>query len=123
MNARGCCDSELKVFRVHVWIPSLAHSPTIQTTRYFNCGYTGDLRAVVCHIKDRYPRAPLIAGAFSLGANILTKYVGEEGRWGFHTMFLVLSDVGASCVLDAAITMANPFDWTVIDVGAALDYH
>ncbi|RHY72845.1 hypothetical protein DYB30_010017 [Aphanomyces astaci] len=38
---------------------------------------------------------------FSLGANILLKYVGEEG---------------ASCVLTAAVSVANPFDFVVTNL-------
>jgi uncharacterized protein len=47
-----------------------------------------------------YPKATLFATAFSLGANVLTKYVGEEG---------------GNTPLAAAIAVANPLDWFIID--------
>ncbi|KAI3629886.1 hypothetical protein MIR68_011321 [Amoeboaphelidium protococcarum] len=82
MNARGCGASELK------------------TTKYFSCHYTDDIRQVVDHVHSQYPQAPLFATAYSLGANLLTKYLGEQG---------------GDCKLTAAIAVANPFNWLVID--------
>jgi predicted alpha/beta-fold hydrolase len=40
--------------------------------------------------------APFIAVGFSMGANILTKYLGEEGP---------------ACPLTAAVSIANPYDF------------
>lgn len=64
------------------------------------CGaYTDDLRQVVSNLSARLPLAPLLAVGFSLGANILTKFVGEEGLAGRAAPFA------------AVVAIANPFDF------------
>lgn len=42
------------------------------------------------HIAQLYPNAPLLGLGFSLGANVVTRYLGEEGD---------LSRLHAACVL------------------------
>lgn len=32
------------------------------------------------YIRERYPQAPLLGLGFSLGANVLTRYLAEEGE-------------------------------------------
>ena len=77
MNARGCGNSDL-------------------ITPQAYCGaYTGDVDAVVHHVRRRYPKSPLVGVGFSLGANILSKYVGEQAN---------------DCLLQAAIAVSNPWD-------------
>ena len=76
-NARGCGDTDLI------------------TPRGFNASYTDDIREVIQHIHNQYPRAPLFGVAFSLGANIFTKYLGEEGL---------------STPILAAVALCNPFN-------------
>jgi predicted alpha/beta-fold hydrolase len=77
INARGCGGS------------------TLSSPQTFCGAMTGDVHQAVTHIHNRYPRAPLVGVGFSLGANILTKYIGEEsGR----------------CLLTAACVLANPWD-------------
>lgn len=46
---------------------------------FYNAGWTEDLRRVILHIHETEPSAPLGAIGCSLGANILTKYLGQEG--------------------------------------------
>ncbi|KAI8368470.1 Alpha/Beta hydrolase protein [Blakeslea trispora] len=79
MNCRGCADSELV------------------TPQMYSGGYTDDLRVVLKHIQKRLaPGTPLVGIGFSLGSNILVKYLGEERE---NTPF------------KAAISVANPFDF------------
>lgn len=79
MNCRGCANSE------------------IVTPQMYSGGYTDDLRVVLSHIQKRLaPGTPLVGIGFSLGSNILVKYLGEEGD---KTPF------------KAAISVANPFDF------------
>ncbi|KAJ1835870.1 hypothetical protein LPJ63_000792 [Coemansia sp. RSA 2711] len=61
----------------------------------FHCGFTDDYKEVVADIHTRLPQCPLLGLSFSLGANIMTKYVGEEGD---------------NCPLAAAIAVGNPYD-------------
>ncbi|KAK9069624.1 hypothetical protein SSX86_011528 [Deinandra increscens subsp. villosa] len=46
---------------------------------FYTAGWTEDLREVVNHLHSTHPEAPLFAIGTSLGANILVKYLGEDG--------------------------------------------
>ncbi|CAH2070584.1 unnamed protein product [Thlaspi arvense] len=46
---------------------------------FYNAGWTEDLRKVIDHIHSQFPEAPLFAVGTSIGANVLVKYLGEEG--------------------------------------------
>ncbi|GAB3677337.1 hydrolase [Salinisphaera aquimarina] len=48
--------------------------------RSYHSGETGDLDTVVQHVRQRFPRASLAAVGYSLGGNVLLKYLGEQGR-------------------------------------------
>jgi predicted alpha/beta-fold hydrolase len=65
------------------------------TPRGYNAGYTGDLRGVVQqieyrlkrsdgvdHRRGKYAGGPIFLLGYSLGANIVTKYLGEESLHG-----------------------------------------
>ena len=69
----------------------------LSTPKLYSGGYTDDLNEVVQHVKQKLPSAPIVGigmwltiafnvplinvlQGFSLGANILAKYVGEKGR-------------------------------------------
>lgn len=46
-------------------------------------------------VQQRYPSSELLAAGWSLGANILVRYVGEEGD---------------QCPISAAASLCNPLD-------------
>ncbi|KAJ1901665.1 hypothetical protein LPJ66_000633 [Kickxella alabastrina] len=69
----------------------------LTTPRLHSFDYTGDLQEAVVHLSTLYPCALLAAVGYSLGGNILTKYLGEQGK---------------SCKLSAAITICCPYDVT-----------
>ncbi|KAK3359805.1 Alpha/Beta hydrolase protein [Lasiosphaeria hispida] len=77
VNARGCANSQ------------------VTSGVFFNARATWDIRQVVKWAKKTFPNRPLFGLGFSLGANILTNYVGEEG---------------VNCLLKGAISVGNPFD-------------
>eukprot|EP00899_Mesostigma_viride_P007739 jgi/Mesvir1/16967/Mv15815-RA.1 len=81
-NSRGC-----------------AHSP-VTTPQFYSASYTEDLRAVIKHVRKLYPNAMLMGAGWSLGANILVRYLGEEG---------------SRTPLSLAISMCNPFDLVICD--------
>ncbi|KAH7117616.1 medium-chain fatty acid ethyl ester synthase/esterase-like protein 1 [Dendryphion nanum] len=77
INARGCAMS------------------TITTPELFNSRSTWDVRQLILYLREIFPSRPLYAVGFSLGANILTNYVAEEGE---------------DCVLKAAVACSNPWN-------------
>jgi len=72
----------------------------LKSPEMFSGAWTTDIRATANHIKRKFPVAPLMAVGFSLGANILVKYLGEEEE---STPFV------------AACSVANPFDFVKAD--------
>mgnify|MGYP002780614796 FL=1 len=63
--------------------------------RLYHAGDTADLRFVLGRLRERFPAAPLGAVGFSLGGNVLLKYLGEEGE---------------AAPLRAAVAVSVPFD-------------
>jgi hypothetical protein len=63
--------------------------------RSYHSGETGDLDFVVRHIQKKHPGRPLVVIGFSLGGNVLLKWLGEQA--------------GAS-PLHSAIAISVPFD-------------
>jgi hypothetical protein len=52
----------------------------ITSPRLYSGGYTDDLRQSLFYLSTVFPKAPLLGIGFSLGANVLTRYLGEEGE-------------------------------------------
>ncbi|KAI0831202.1 AB-hydrolase YheT [Trametes gibbosa] len=52
----------------------------LTSPQLYSALYTDDIRVAVMYIANLYPRAPLIGIGFSLGANVLTRYLAEEGE-------------------------------------------
>ncbi|KAI7900408.1 Alpha/Beta hydrolase protein [Cokeromyces recurvatus] len=78
---------------------------SINTPQLFNASITDDLREALSHIQKQIgEKTPLIGIGFSLGSNILVKYLGEEGE---KTPFI------------AAVSIANPYD--LLSSGQVLD--
>ncbi|KKA24545.1 hypothetical protein T310_1446 [Rasamsonia emersonii CBS 393.64] len=77
LNARGCAQTK------------------ISSGVLFNARATWDLRQAVRWLRKTFPNRPLFGIGFSLGANILTNYLGEEGE---------------NCQLKAAVICANPWN-------------
>ena len=48
--------------------------------RTYHAGETGDLDFVVNLVKKRFPDVPLMVYGYSLGGNILLKWLGEKGK-------------------------------------------
>jgi len=76
----------------------------LTSPRLYSGGTTDDIRVALMYISTMYPNAPLLGIGFSLGANVLTRYLAEEGEQ---------SRLNAGCVL------ASP--WNFVDNIEALD--
>jgi uncharacterized protein len=77
INSRGCAMSK------------------ITSSVLYNARATWDIRQTVKWLRKTFPNRPLFGVGFSLGANIITNYIGEEG---------------ADCVLKAAMVLSNPWN-------------
>ncbi|KAI5461352.1 hydrolase, alpha/beta fold family [Mariannaea sp. PMI_226] len=64
----------------------------------YNARATWDLRQTVAWLQEKFPNRPLFGLGFSLGANMLTNYCGEEGP---------------KCPLKGAVVCSNPFNLEV----------
>ncbi|KII88545.1 hypothetical protein PLICRDRAFT_111152 [Plicaturopsis crispa FD-325 SS-3] len=51
----------------------------ITSPQLYSAGHTDDIRQALFYITKRYPNAPFLGVGFSLGANVLVKYLAEEG--------------------------------------------
>lgn len=83
VNGRGCALSK------------------ITTPQLFNARATWDVRQAIQDLRVLFPNRPLYAVGYSLGANILTNYCGEEGD---------------KCVLKAAVANSNPWNLELCNV-------
>lgn len=63
--------------------------------RGYHVGETGDLNMIVKLIKQRFPTRPLLGVGYSLGGNVLLKWLGEMGH---------------SSPMIAAVAVSVPFD-------------
>ncbi|PGH32138.1 hypothetical protein GX50_05099 [[Emmonsia] crescens] len=80
LNFRGCAQSRIT-------------SPIL-----YNARATWDVRQIVGWVREAFPQRRLFGIGFSLGANILTNYLGEEG---------------ASCPLAASVICSSPWNLEV----------
>nr|XP_043628491.1 embryogenesis-associated protein EMB8-like [Erigeron canadensis] len=67
---------------------------------FYNGGWTNDLRRVVKHIRSKSPDVPLFVVGTSLGANMMVKYIGEDG-----------DDI----LIDGAAAVCCPWDLLICD--------
>ncbi|KAL6986487.1 embryogenesis-associated protein emb8 [Sarracenia purpurea var. burkii] len=81
-NSRGCGESP------------------VTTPQFYSASFIEDLREVVAHVSTRYPDANLYAVGWSLGANILVRYLGQESH---------------NCPLSGAVSLCNPFNLVIAD--------
>lgn len=73
-----------------------AHTPATSMQLY-SASKTSDLATAILFCQQNWPRSPLVAVGFSLGANVLGKYLGESGD---------------ATPLRGALTVAGPYDLT-----------
>ncbi|MGE0384713.1 MAG: hydrolase [Gammaproteobacteria bacterium] len=69
--------------------------PPNRLPRSYHSGETGDLALLVSILRARHPQRRLVAVGFSLGGNVLLKYLGEHG---------------AGAGLERAVAISVPFD-------------
>lgn len=87
-------------WRVVVFNSRGCGSSPVTSSQFYSASFTEDLRQVVNHVKTRHPSSRLYAVGWSLGANILVRYLGEESR---------------NCALSGAVSLCNPFNLVLAD--------
>ena len=89
INFRGCVSPSIGF---PFLIPNVGLGAGIPLTSqlFYSAGHTDDTRQALRYITHRYPNALLLGLGFSLGSNVLTRYLGEEGA---------LSRISSACVL------------------------
>ena len=65
--------------------------------RFYHSGETGDVGFIIALLRERFPNRPLMAIGFSLGGNVLLKYLGEQGAKN-------------AAPLSAAVAVSVPYD-------------
>lgn len=82
--------------RVAMYNPRGRGGNNLQTPFMYSAGYTEDLRRAIQHIKGHIEKCvPIFAIGYSLGSNVLAKYLGEEGE---------------SSPITASVCLATPID-------------
>lgn len=83
VNSRGCAMSK------------------ITTPVLYNARSTWDVRQAVKWLQRTFPNRPLYGVGFSMGANMLTNYIGEEGE---------------KCIFKAAVVLSCPWELNVSSI-------
>ncbi|XP_038877849.1 embryogenesis-associated protein EMB8 isoform X4 [Benincasa hispida] len=73
---------------------------SLTSERVYNAAWTEDIRRVVGHIHSQHPEAPLFVVGTSIGANVLVKYLGEDG---------------ANVPVSGAAAICSPWDLLICD--------
>lgn len=89
------------------YVIEIACSPEVYAfVKHQHISHAGYYRRVVKMVQKRYPHSELLAAGWSLGGNILVRYIGEEGD---------------SCPISAAASLCNPLDLVQPAVHALLE--
>ncbi|XP_022966858.1 embryogenesis-associated protein EMB8-like [Cucurbita maxima] len=73
---------------------------SLTSERVYNAAWTEDIRRVVGHIHSQHPEVPLFVVGTSIGANVLVKYLGEDG---------------ANVPISGAAAICSPWDLLICD--------
>lgn len=52
----------------------------VTSKQLYSAGWTEDLRMATIYLAHKYPKAPQLGLGFSLGANVMVRYLAEEGE-------------------------------------------
>ncbi|CAH1731804.1 abhydrolase domain-containing protein 2 [Aphis gossypii] len=54
------------------------HNVPVTASRIFTYGHTDDLHVMLCNLSEHYPNTKIIVIGYSMGGNLVTKYLGES---------------------------------------------
>jgi predicted alpha/beta-fold hydrolase len=69
--------------------------------RSYHSGVTKDLQAVISHVRGQEPEAPIALVGFSLGGNIVLRYLGEQGERVHGQGILLGAGISVPCELES----------------------
>lgn len=95
---------------VNMYFRSAGGEPN-RLARSYHAGDTGDLSALIAMLQQRWPGRSLAALGYSLGGNVLLKYLGERGSD---------TPLRAACSVSAPLSLAACADQ--LDIGFARIY-
>lgn len=105
VNFRGCKSIPLLRFLPQSNVLIGAGTP-ITSQQLYSAGWTEDLRQSLMYIAHRYPGAPMHGLGFSLGSNVIVRYLGEEKE---------NSRLSSACVL-GCVGLSGPFPLQNVDM-------
>ncbi|CAM9642327.1 unnamed protein product [Scytosiphon promiscuus] len=79
LTAKMALAYQRKGFRVAVMCFRSCSGEDNLTLRAYHLGFTEDLELVCKTLRERHPRSPLFLSGFSLGGNVITKFLGDLG--------------------------------------------
>lgn len=92
VNYRGCaCLSWSYCNEAHS--QSAGAGIPLTTKQFYSAGWTEDIRMATIYLSHKYPKAPLLGIGFSLGANVMVRFVAEEGEGCRLTSACVIGNV------------------------------
>jgi predicted alpha/beta-fold hydrolase len=83
----------------------------ITSPQLYSAYHTDDLRQALIYLRSVYPRASFHGIGFSLGANVLCRYLGEEGKQSRLSSGLLMGNVGNFLVISCffkRLTLLDP---------------
>ncbi|GAB0097292.1 Abhydrolase domain-containing protein 2 [Sergentomyia squamirostris] len=86
-------------------------SVQVTSTRIFTYGHTGDYKDMVNSLTKKYPSTKIIALGFSLGGNLVTKYMGETDIKRPNTIIGGVSICQGYNAVEALLSCARATNW------------
>ncbi|KAF5301125.1 hypothetical protein FQR65_LT08955 [Abscondita terminalis] len=83
------------------------HSVPVTAPRIFSYGNTNDYNEMIVALIDKYPNTKIVCVGFSLGGNLVTKYVGEMDRDKPKHIIGAVSVCQGYCAIEGTKWMLN----------------
>jgi len=80
-------DAQRRRYRVAV-ITARGVLEDLKSSAIFTLGGTQDVSQSIKHIRSKFPESPLIGIGFSMGGNVISKYIGEMGALNLDPLII-----------------------------------
>ncbi|KAJ6531865.1 AB-hydrolase YheT [Mycena capillaripes] len=106
VNFRGCGCPFLSTKLVFICPGS---GVPITSPKFYTAAQTDDLRQALMYISKLYPKAPLLGLGFSIGGNVLIRYLAEEGANSLLSSACILGCVSSLRPFRAILVLQHNF--------------